>query len=111
MNPEKRFGQIEEVLAEALIKIDRIEDLATKTFSIAETAKTNGETTARAVANLTIENQQAHQQLNAKIDGVSQQLNDKIDGLNDKFDGLNDKFDGLKEEVSQIMNFLREKFS
>jgi outer membrane murein-binding lipoprotein Lpp len=93
MNPEKRFGQIEEVLAEALIKIDRIEDLATKTFSIAETAKANGETTARAVANLTIENQQAHQQ------------------LNDKIDGLNDKFDGLKEEVSQIMIFLREKFS
>jgi len=30
MNPERRFSQIEEVLSEALIKIDRIEDLATK---------------------------------------------------------------------------------
>lgn len=86
MNPEKRFGQIEEVLAEALVKIDRIEDLATKTFSIAEEAKANGETTARAVANLTIQNQEAHQQ-------------------------MNDKLDGLKGDVGQIMSFLREKFS
>lgn len=86
MNPERRFSQIEEVLAEALIKIDRIEDLATKTFSLAETAHTNGEITARAVASLTIENQQAHQQ-------------------------MNDKLDGLKDDVNQIMTFLREKFS
>ena len=93
MNPERRFGQIEEVLSEALIKIDRIEDLATKTFGLTETAKTNGETTARAVANLTIENQQAHQQINQKLDAVQQDIN------------------GLKEGQQQIMNFLREKFS
>jgi len=86
MNSERRFGQIEEVLSEALIKIDRIEDLATKTFSLAETAKTNVETTARAVASLTIENQQAHQQ-------------------------MSDKLDAVKEDVKEIMIFLREKFS
>jgi chromosome segregation ATPase len=89
MNPEKRFGQIEEVLAEALVKIDRIEDLATKTFSIAEEAKHNGETTARAVANLTIE-----------LGEVKKDV--KL---------INTKIDQVQEGQRDIMNFLREKFS
>ena len=93
MNPERRFSQIEEVLSEALLKIDRIEDLATKTFGLAETAHTNGEITARAVASLTIENQQAHQQINQKLDAVQKDIS------------------SLKEGQQQIMNFLREKFS
>lgn len=93
MNPERRFGQIEEVLSEALIKIDRIEDLATKTFGLSETAHTNGETTARAVASLTIENQQAHQQINQKLDAIQDDIAD------------------LKNGQRDIMNFLREKFS
>lgn len=93
MSPERHFGQIEEVLSESLIKIDRIEDLATKTFGLAETAHTNGETTARAVASLTIENQQAHQQMNDKLDTIQDDITD------------------LKNGQQQIMNFLREKFS
>ena len=126
MNPEKRFGQIEEILAEALIKIDRIEDLATKTFGLAETAHSNGEITARGLASLTIENQRAHQKLSDKIDDVKQQLDDKIDDvkqqLDDKIDDVKQQLDdklnsiqgditNLKEGQQQIMNFLREKFS
>ena len=115
MNPEKRFGQIEEILAEALIKIDRIEDLATKTFGLAETAHSNGEITARGLASLTIENQRAHQKLSDKIDDVKQQLDDKIDDvkqqLDDKLNSIQGDITNLKEGQQQIMNFLREKFS
>jgi hypothetical protein len=89
MNPERRFGQIEEVLAEALIKIDRIEDLATKTFGLAETAHTNGETTARAVANLTLE----------------------VRVIKENVQNVNLKIDQIQEGQRDIMNFLREKFS
>jgi|GEM_PF-5963789 len=89
MNPERRFSQIEEVLAEALIKIDRIEDLATKTFSLAEAAHTNGETTARAVANLTLE----------------------VREITEDVKSVNTKIDQIQEGQRDIMNFLREKFS
>jgi hypothetical protein len=89
MNPERRFGQIEEVLADALVKIDRIEDLATKTFGLSETAYTNGETTARAVASLTLE-----------------VIEIKADVKN-----INAKIDQVQDGQQQIMNFLREKFS
>lgn len=89
MNPERRFGQIEEVLADALVKIDRIEDLATKTFGLSETAHTNGETTARAVASLTLE-----------------VVEIKADVKN-----INAKIDQVQDGQQQVMNFLREKFS
>lgn len=81
MNPERRFGQIEEVLAEALIKIDRIEDLATKTFGLAETANTNGETTARAVAKSTVENQRNFDQVFSELSDIKliqQKILDKL---------------------------------
>ena len=89
MNPKRRFSQIEEVLSEALIKIDRIEDLATKTFGLSETAHTNGETTARAVANLTLE----------------------VRGIKENVQSINTKIDQVQEGQRDIMNFLREKFS
>lgn len=96
MNPEKRFGQIEEVLAEALVKIDRIEDLATKTFSVAEEAKHNGETTARAVANLTVEVREIKQ-------GVTE--------IRQDVNTLNTKLDRVEDGQRDIMKFLRDKFS
>lgn len=81
MNPERRFSQIEEVLAEALIKIDRIENLATKTFGLAETTNTNGETTARAVAKSTVENQRNFDQVFSELSDIKviqQKILDKL---------------------------------
>ena len=81
MNPERRFSQIEEVLSEALIKIDRIEDLATKTFGLAETAHTNGETTARAVAKSTVENQRNFDKVFSELSDIKliqQKILDKL---------------------------------
>ena len=89
MNPERRFGQLEEVIAEMLQKQDRIEDLAIKTFSLAETANANVETTARAVASLTLE-----------VGEI------KVDVKN-----IYTKVDQIQEGQQQIMTFLRERFS
>jgi hypothetical protein len=89
MNPERRFSQLEEVIAEILQKQDRIEDLAIKTFSLAETANSNVETTARAVASLTLE-----------VGEI------KVDVKN-----IYNKVDQIQEGQQQIMTFLREKFS
>jgi hypothetical protein len=100
MNPQKRFGQLEEVMSEMLQKQDRIEDLATKTFSLAETAHTNGETTARAVANLTIENQQAHQQMNQKLDVVQEQMNQKLDVVQEQ---MKQELNEVRDDVKEIM--------
>ena len=48
------------------------------------------DTVARALANLTVENQLAHQQMNEENREAHQQMNDKLDN---------------------IMSFLKEKFS
>ena len=102
MSPERRFGQIEEVLAEALTKIDRIEDLATKTFGLAETANTNGETTAIAVAKSTVENQR-------NFDRVFSELSD-IKLIQQKFLTNLVKMDGDFDHLETI--FIRlAKFS
>lgn len=92
MNPEKRFGQIEEILADVVIKVDRLADGQAKLLGhVAEqgteinsltgqvsslTDKT--ETVARAVASLTIENQKAHQQINDKLDNIMSFLQEKL---------------------------------
>jgi tetrahydromethanopterin S-methyltransferase subunit G len=108
MNPEKRLGQLEEVMAEMLQKQDRLETLAVQTFDYAvqidtkvdaNHEKINGridaldakldaktDMLARGIANLTVENQKFRQEVNTRFDGIDS----KIDNLNDKFDGLMD---------------------
>ncbi len=111
MNPEKRFGQLEEVMAEMLQKQDRLEALAVQTFELAFNTDTkvdelrdevngridsldeklngridsldeklNGriDTVARAVADLTVDNQREHQQINDKLDDLMTYLKAKL---------------------------------
>jgi N12 class adenine-specific DNA methylase len=107
MNPQKRFGQLEEIMAEMLQKQDRLETLAVQTFEVAFNADTKVETlnekvdaldekltakidsvdekqttridtVARAVADLTVDNQREHQQLNDKLDGIMAYLKEKL---------------------------------
>ena len=104
MNPEKRFGQIEELLADVIIKVDRltdgqgkilehvakqgadIENLKTEVEDIKTTFGIKIDTTARAIGTLTVENQR-------------------------NFNEIKEELGQVKQTQQQILDFLREKLS
>lgn len=119
MNPEKRFGQIEELLAEVLMKVDRVADNQGKTLDLAVNTATEvaqlkpivdatiekvnqvdeatkvlytmGESTARAVASLTVETQRNRTEINTELIGI------------------NNRLLGIEQTQELIVQMLREK--
>lgn len=99
MNPEKRFGQIEEILTDVVIKVDRLADgqgklLEHVTQQAAELEKRGAEinelketvnnldakvgTIAQGLTNLTVENQREHRVMNDKLDEILGLLRAKL---------------------------------
>lgn len=69
MNPNKRLDQIEPVMADVLQKVDRLIEghgqLVEMVVSTKAELKAAGESTARAVANLTVTTQKQYEELKA----------------------------------------------
>jgi uncharacterized coiled-coil DUF342 family protein len=89
MNPEKRFGQIEEVLADVVIKVDRLAD---------GQAKLLGHVVEQGVEIKSLTERVNH--LADKTDGLQNQ----VTGLTIKTDALADKTDGLQNQVTGLQN-------
>ncbi|TAE32502.1 MAG: hypothetical protein EAZ91_04020 [Cytophagales bacterium] len=83
MNPEKRFGQLEEVMAEMLQKQDRLEALAVQTFELAFNTDTKVD--------------ELRDEVNGRIDSLDEKLNGRIDSLDEK---LNGRIDSLDEKLN-----------
>lgn len=121
MTPEKRLNQIEPELAEVIQKVDRLIESNGQILDLAVNTKAAGESTARAVANLTVSTQVQFEQVNARFDRVDT----KFDGVDSRFDKVNIRFDQvdanqnemrldiaqLKAGQELILQILREKLS
>jgi hypothetical protein len=88
MNPEKRFGQIEEILADVVIKIDRVVDNQGKILDEVtqqrvdiEALGASGESTARGLANLTVEVQKGFTQTEQQIQELRTEMNQRFDQI------------------------------
>lgn len=137
MTPEKRLDQIEPELAEVIQKVDRliesngkiVELVLDAKAELSETKETvnridndvaalkvTGESTARAVANLTVTTQQQFEKVDDrfnKIDDRFGQVDDRFDGVDARFNKVDDRFDGVDirfDEVSTRFDQVNTRF-
>ncbi len=85
MKPDERLDQLEQLLADSLQKIDRliegqgkIIDLATKTEQRVSKIEQKVDTTAQAVAKLTVSTQKQYEELKVGQEAIMQYLREKL---------------------------------
>ena len=98
MTPEKRLNQIEPELAEVIQKVDRLIESNGQILELALNTKAAGESTARAVANLTVSTQVRFEQVNTRFDGVDA----RFDGVDARFDQVGTRFDEVDTQINQV---------
>lgn len=92
MTPDRRLDQLEPLMADVLQKTDRLIEGQGKILDVAVRADQNAETTARGVANLTIEVNEFRQEVRQGFGMIEQKLNAEINGLRQE---MNQRFDQL----------------
>lgn len=133
MTPEKRLDQIEPELAEVIQKVDRliesngkiVELVLDAKAELSETKETvnridndvaalkvTGESTARAVANLTVTTQQQFEKVDdrfnkiddrfGQVDDRFNKIDDRFEQVDDRFDDVDDRFDGVDTRFNKV---------
>lgn len=98
MTPEKRLNQIEPELAEVIQKVDRLIESNGQILELALNTKDAGESTARAVANLTVYTQAQFDQVYVRFD----QVDDKFNKVDTKFDTVDTRFDTVDTRFDAV---------
>ncbi|GAB4044965.1 hypothetical protein [Spirosoma litoris] len=116
MNPNKRLDQIEPVMADVLQKVDRLIEghgqLVEMVVSTKAELKAAGESTARAVAHLTVTTQKQYEELKAGQDALRashEELKISHEKLTASQENLKAGQIELKAGQDLILQILREK--
>lgn len=92
MTPDRRLNQLEPLMADVLQKTDRLIEGQGKILDVAVRADQNAETTARGVANLTVEVNEFRQEAREGFRLIDQKLDTEIGELRQE---MNQRFDQL----------------
>jgi len=109
MTPNQRLDQLEPLMAESLQKIDRLIEGQGQILEIATHADQKADTTAKGLANLTVQMGLQFDQQQQQINELRQEMqmgfiaiDQKFDRVDLKFDEVNLRFDGVDQQFDEV---------
>ncbi|GAB4028267.1 hypothetical protein [Spirosoma gilvum] len=108
MTPNQRLDQLEPLMAESLQKIDRLIEGQGQILEIATRADQKADTTAKGLANLTVQMGQQFDKQQQQIDELRQEMREGFMAVDQKFDQVNQKFDQVNLKIDYEIGSLRQ---
>ena len=134
MTPDRRLDQLESLMADSLQKIDRLIEGQGQLTAIATRADQKADITAKGVADLTLQTQQAFAEVRQNFTGVAQnfaqidqnftevhqditeirqdiiQVDAKVGRVDEKVDRVDGKVDRVNEKVDSLRAEMNQRF-